>query len=103
MTETVKQAARRLSENILEKGYVPEALHEYTDADGSPLYWRIRAKHAITGEKWIRPLKRENSDFTLREPAFPTGKPLYRLHQLHQRSGETVYAVEGEKCADALE
>ncbi len=43
--ETPKQAARRLSERIINKGYQPEALHCYTGADGSAIYWRIRARH----------------------------------------------------------
>ena len=35
-------------------GFKPQALHEYTDADGTPLHWRIRLKNPDTGNKWIR-------------------------------------------------
>jgi hypothetical protein len=57
MTETPKEAARRLSASMLAKGYQPVALHAYTDPKGHPLYWRIRAKHPATRDKWIRPMK----------------------------------------------
>ena len=40
MSETAREAARRLARSMLEKGYRPEALHEYTDRYGSPLYHR---------------------------------------------------------------
>ena len=35
--ETAKEAARRLSAPMLDKGFRPEALHTYTDADGNPI------------------------------------------------------------------
>ena len=54
MTETHKEAAQRIARPILDRGFKPVALHTYTDATGNPLYWRIRAKHPDTGEKWIR-------------------------------------------------
>ena len=102
MSETPKQAARRLSAKEIAKGYQPEALHTYTDADGAPLYWRIRAKHPTTGEKWIRPMRINGGAYSLGEPDFRSGKPLYRLHKLAANTNATVYIVEGEKCADRL-
>jgi len=45
LSETPKQAASRLAGSALAKGFKPEALHCYTDEQGAPLYWRIRAKH----------------------------------------------------------
>jgi putative DNA primase/helicase len=59
-------------------------------------------KHPQTGEKWIRPMSCENGVYALKEPALKEAKPLYRLHELAQRREESVYLVEGEKCADAL-
>lgn len=40
--------------------------------------------------------------FELGEPAYPSGKPLYRLHELATRPDETILVCEGELCADAL-
>lgn len=55
-TETAKEAARRLSVSAMRDGFKAQALHEYRDAAGLPVYWRIRCKHPGTGEKWIRPM-----------------------------------------------
>ena len=101
-TETPQQAARRLSASAIRDGYRPEALHEYTDPDGTPLHWRTRLKHPETGEKWIRPMRLNGAGFELGEPVYADGKPLYRLHNLAARPEETVWLVEGEWCADAL-
>lgn len=101
MTETAKEAAKRLAAGVLSQGFVAEALHTYTREDGEPWYWRIRAKHP-SGEKWIRPMKLNGHGFEMGEPQFPKGKPLYHLHELASRPGEPVWIVEGEKAADAL-
>ena len=100
--ETPKDAARRLAAGAIRDGYQPSALHPYTDEHGEPIYWRIRAKHP-NGEKWIRPMRREGQGFALGEPAFPDGKPLYRLHRIGGDTASTVWIVEGEQKADALE
>ncbi len=96
-------AARRLSASALRDGYVPRALHAYTDSDSSVLYWRIRLKHPNTGEKWVRPMRREGIDYALGEPDFPNGKPLYRLYGIAQGdAAQPIWFVEGEAKADAL-
>lgn len=100
--ETVKEAARRLSQAAIRDGYKPEALHAYTDEQGNPLHWRIRLKHPDTADKWIRPMKLNSVGYTLGEPDYPGGKPLYGLHQLASRPNDPVFLVEGEWCADAL-
>jgi hypothetical protein len=100
--ETIKAEARRLAQAQIAKGFQPQALHSYTDADGTALFWRIRLKHPQTGEKWIRPIKASGGGFAFGEPAFPAGKPLYRLHELANETSEPVFIVEGEYCADAL-
>src|SRR5262245_4749727 len=97
-----KWAARRLARNVIRDGFTAEALHTYTDANGTPIYWRVRARQA-NGEKWIRPMRREGIDYALGEPAFNDGKkPLYRLHELTKRPGVPVWYVEGEACVEAL-
>ena len=101
-TETPKEAARRLAAGAIRDGYEPQALHAYTDRDGKPLYWRIRAKNRATGDKWIRPMRLNGAGYELKEPEFPGGKPLYRLHEIAARPAEPVFVVEGEWCADAL-
>ena len=102
MTESAKEAARRLSGPMLDKGFKPVALHPYTDASGEPLYWRIRAKHSQTGEKWIRPMRLNGSGFELGEPKYPNGKPLYALHCIASNLDAVLWIVEGEQKADAL-
>ncbi len=102
MTETPQQAARRLAAGALREGYQPQALHEYTDAEGKALHWRIRLKHPDTGDKWIRPMKLNGEGYTLGEPDYPDGKPPYRLRDLATRPEDPVIVCEGEWCADAL-
>jgi|GEM_PF-440855 hypothetical protein len=102
--ETPQQAARRLAAASLAQGFNPEALHTYTSPSGEPLFWRLRLKHPQTGEKRIFPMWRDASGrFVMKEPpAPPSGKPLYRLHELAERPGDAVLICEGEKAADAL-
>lgn len=102
MTETPKEAARRLSAHIIAKGFKPVALHTYTDTKDEPLYWRIRTKHPDTGEKWIRPMKLNGSGYELGEPKFLNGKPLYALHRIARNPDAGMWIVEGEPMADAL-
>lgn len=100
--EIPKDAARQFSANMIAKGYKPAALHAYRDANGVPVFYRIRLKHPETDEKWIRPMHHDGRAFVIGEPpAPPTGKPLYRLPELLADAGP-VYVVEGEACADAL-
>lgn len=102
MSETPQQAARRLAASVLRQGYQPQALHEYTDAAGRPLHWRIRLKNPDTGEKWIRPMKLNGEGYALGELEYPDGKPLYHLRDLAERPDDPVIVCEGEWCADAL-
>ena len=103
--ETPKEAAQRLAAGALRQGFVLEAVHTYTDLAGQALYWRIRAKHPKTGEKWIRPMKLNGTGYVLGEPAaeqHPEGKPLYRLHELAAGGNAVVIVTEGEHKADKL-
>lgn len=102
MTETHKEAAKRLAGPMLDKGFKPVALHTYTDANGEPLYWRIRCKHPDTLEKWIRPMKLNGHGYELGEPKYPNGKPLYALHRIASNPAAAVWIMEGEQKADAL-
>ena len=61
MSKTPHQASARLAAGKIRAGFVLQALHEYTERDGTPLYWRIRLKHPETGEKWIRPIDRKST------------------------------------------
>lgn len=101
--ETPKEAARRLSAKQIAQGFIPQALHEYSDSEGKAIYWRIRLKHPTSGEKWIRPMHvNEQSVFVLGNPKFSGNKFLYRLPEIIKSSDETVWIVEGEWCADHL-
>lgn len=102
LNESPKDAARRLSSNAISDGFRPEALHVYTNEAGESLFWRVRAKHPDSGEKWVRPFKRDGDNFVLGEPKFPNGKPLYALHRIVDNPDAVVWLVEGELCADKL-
>ena len=102
MTETAKEAAGRFAAPVLAKGYRAEGLFRYTDREGKPIFYRIRAKHPETADKWIRPMYENGQGWELREPNCPDGKPLYRLHKLLANPEKPVYWVEGEQKADAL-
>jgi putative DNA primase/helicase len=102
MAETPKEAAKRLAGPMLSQGYKAAALHAYTDEKGEALYWRIRAKHPDTGEKWIRPMYLNGRGFELGEPKYPDGKPLYGLHRIASKPEAVVWITEGEQKADAL-
>lgn len=98
--ENPQAAARRLAGSVIAQGFEPSGLHVYSDAEGVPWCWRIRATHA-NGEKWIRPMHHDGCAFVTGEPkAPPNGKPLYRLPDL--RGDGVAFVVEGETCADAL-
>src|SRR5688572_24838630 len=69
MTETPQAAARRLATPALSQGFKPQALHTYTNEEGQPLFWRIRARRP-NGEKWIRPMRLNGNGYELGEPKF---------------------------------
>lgn len=100
--ERLKNEARMLAAKVLCTGFILEAVHEYIDTDGNQLFWRIRCKHPVTGEKWIRPMKSEDGIFSVGEPKISGKKPLYNLYQVSVRPGDPVVVVEGEWCVDAL-
>ncbi|SEA50588.1 toprim domain-containing protein [Nitrosospira multiformis] len=101
--EQIRQAAHKFARNAGLANADEEALHTYTDASGNPLYWRIRLKNTVTGEKWIRPFHFDGQKFVLGEPPAPAaGKPLYALHLLALHPDALVLVVEGEKAVDAL-
>jgi hypothetical protein len=103
LIETEKEAAQRLADKSIRKGFKPEALHEYMDETGKILHWRIRLKNPISGEKWIRPMRYcEQNGYAIGEPEYPNGKPLYNLLQLSSNQNSSVIICEGESCVDAL-
>lgn len=102
MVETPKEAARRLAAKPINEGFKPEGMHAYRNAEGEPLFWRIRLKHP-NGEKWMRPMRWTGDGYALGEPAAPPeGRVVYRLPELLADAAATVWIVEGEACADAL-
>ena len=101
--DKIKLAAKTITESQRKAGYVPTGLYLYSDQDGNILYVRLRMDYP-NGDKWIRPLSRNSAgDWTeLKEPTLTNGKPLYQLDRLAKEPDKTVFIVEGEKCADAL-
>jgi hypothetical protein len=102
MTETIKEAARRLAAPMLAKGFKPEGLYQYTTPDGTMTHARMRLKNPETGDKYIRPLYLNGTEWEMREPDYPDGKPLYRLHALAAQPEAPCWFVEGENCANPL-
>lgn len=102
MSEPIDAAVRRLFAYVERDGFEHQALHIYDDANAEPLYYRVRMRHQETGKKFIRPVSINGLGYAIKEPEFPSKKPLYGLSLLHQRPDEPVWFVEGEACADAL-
>ena len=102
-TETPQNAARKLTQNHINKGYTLAALHEYQHASGAPSHWRIRLNPPAGSDqkKLILPMHFDGANFVLKEPKFSGKKPLYRLPVI-AGNAEPVMIVEGEKDADAL-
>jgi hypothetical protein len=100
-SETLRDAIHRLMASKFKEGFELQKIHEYTEADGQPIYWRIRLKHP-DGRKEIRPMMFDGESYQLKEPAFTDKKPLYNLQGIASRPNDTVYIVEGEWCADQL-
>jgi P4 family phage/plasmid primase-like protien len=98
--QEIQDAARKLTTSLINKGFKPLFIHEYTDQKEEPLYWKLRLKHGETGEKAIVPMSHVDGQWVLKEPDFPNGKPLYKLHTLN--SSNKIFYVEGESCVDAL-
>lgn len=100
--ETPQAAARRLFAREISEGFAPVALHCYATADGTPLFYRPRLKHA-DGRKVTKPIRLDGTRYVRGEPKPPkAGKLLYRLPELLADPAAPVWIVEGEACADAL-
>ncbi|MEC7118815.1 MAG: DUF3631 domain-containing protein, partial [Pseudomonadota bacterium] len=103
LEQQAKAFARQLAAKAIRDGFQPTHLHTYTDATDQPLYWKTRAKHPETGEKWIRAFHHDGAAFIAKEPTFDGKKPLYRLHELlNADAAQAVYICEGEQKADFL-
>lgn len=98
--QLVKESALLLTQHLVDKGFIPSQIHPYKDAEGIPIYWRLRLKHKDTGEKMIRPMSIKDGQFVLEEPEFIGKKPIYRLPLL--KKADLVFWVEGEAVVDAL-
>jgi 5S rRNA maturation endonuclease (ribonuclease M5) len=102
ISETLQQAAKRLSQPAIEKGFKPEALHSYKYKNGTDAYHRIRLKHP-NGDKWIRPMYMDSEGlYQLGEPPELKPKLLYGLPLLEQSKNGIVCVIEGEWPADKL-
>ena len=108
MSETPREAARRLFGSKIALGYMPVALHTYVNADGQEIYHRARLEHpdgeaAPEGRKFIRPFQLNGNGYKIGEPDYPDGrKPIYNLDRIAANPDAPVHIVEGEKAADAL-
>jgi putative DNA primase/helicase len=103
-TTTPEEAARVLTRVSADKGYKLIGMHPYLNLEGKPILWKLRLKHAQTGEKKIFPMHIQNDGrYSLTEPNFVPGKkPLYRVVEAINNPHDHVWVTEGETCADAL-
>jgi hypothetical protein len=99
--EEARKEAEKLLSHFLVKGYSITKLYPYTDKTGKLSHWRVRLDHPDKGKE-IRPISFIDGKWELKEPKFSNGTPLYNLYEIYKRPDETVWIVEGEKCADAL-
>ena len=101
--ETAKHAARRVRTPMRS---AKDSSRKPCMSTATPMatvaFYRIRAKHPETGDKWIRPMKLNGEGYELGEPKFSDGKPLYGLPQIIGNPDAVVWIVEGEQKADAL-
>lgn len=106
LTDTdYREAAGRLFKAKKIEGYEPKALHLYRDAEGRPIYGRVRMhKPKPDGgyDKLIRPFWHNGTEWKHGEPKQEGGKVLYGLPDLIAHPAVPVYVVEGEQKADAL-
>src|SRR5689334_17384637 len=100
VNETPREAAKRLLQAWIEKGYVPKALHTYRTAEGEAIFEKARLEHpegdaAPDGRKIIRPLHLNGNGYKLGEPKFDAGnKPLYALERIAANPDAPVWIVE---------
>ncbi|MCH4248861.1 MAG: DUF927 domain-containing protein [Acinetobacter populi] len=107
------QFARSWVDNENQKtgnNYSYESAFAYTDEQGQPIYWKVRAKDYSTGDKFIRAFSSGEHGFKYGEPdykaLYPQGKgkkPLYALGRISNAThDDVIYIVEGEQKADYL-
>lgn len=102
--------AQKQAQYQVKNGFEYEQVFTYTDSQGHPIYWKVRAKNPHTGDKWIRIISRVERGFKLKDPDFselyPAGqgkKPLYALQHISQAPKDAaIYMLEGEQKADLL-
>ena len=97
ITETPKEAARRLSAKHLALGFKPEGLFEWKNEKDEIILWTIRLKNPITQKKWIRPMHLNGNGYDLSEPKLEGKKPIYNLPEILRRLSEIIYIVEGPR------
>lgn len=102
---TTEQAAQIFMRHNIAMGFKLEAIHQYNDANGAPIYWRLRLKNLETGKKKIFPMHiKQDGQYDLTEPNFSSNKkPIYRQNDIINNPYESVvWITEGEFCADHL-
>ena len=99
-----RAAAAKLFDYKKREGFKPVGLHLYRTADGAPIYGRVRMHKASDGgrEKFIMPFHHNGEKWRHGEPKQDGGKLLYGLPDLFAHPDATVFIVEGEQKADAL-
>lgn len=92
-----------------QNGFKFESVFQYTDENGDVIYWKLRAKNPVNGEKFIRSFSEKDDGFILKEPDFKAvfsqgngKKPLYALSRISTLKDQPIYVVEGEQKADYL-
>ena len=106
---TIEEARKAAGENstVIRNrvaGYAPKGIFQYTCHESGVTFFRLRMDHLKPDEykKWIMPFSLIKGKWELKEPSFPSGKPLYKSSNC-SGSSNPVYVFEGEKMVDAAE
>ncbi|MDH5637728.1 MAG: DUF3987 domain-containing protein, partial [Nitrospinota bacterium] len=99
ITEEVKMMARK-------QAYIPgeklAGIYPYVDGDGE-VFFRIRIEGPGEKDKRFTILHKTGAIWESKEPKIENGKPLFLLPELYVADPkESVFIVEGEKCAETL-
>lgn len=85
---------------MLKREYNQGGRWEYTDKEGTPVAYITRWNKSLSTKKEFRPITVTAQGFYIGKPE--SGYPIYNLPAILKSWDETVFLVEGEKCANAV-
>jgi len=101
ITHEVKEAVYQLTASSLAQGFEVTATYPYVKEDETISHYVVRLEKKSNSEKIFFPVSNIKGKFELKLPSSKI-LPLYNLIKIQERSEETIYIVEGEKCVETL-